>query len=33
MIFRLNDNDVQLYVWDESIGGVGANEFNSCIAN
>ena len=32
-IFHLNDNDIQLYVWDEYSGGVGANEFSSCIVN
>jgi hypothetical protein len=32
-IYRLNDNHVQLYVWNETDGGVGANEFSSCVAN
>ncbi len=32
-IFRLNDKHVKLYVWDEANGGVGANEFSSCIAD
>ncbi len=31
--FRLNDGDVQLYVWDESQGGVSCNEFTSCIVD
>jgi hypothetical protein len=31
-IYRLNDSHVQLYVWGETNGGVGANEFSSCIA-
>jgi hypothetical protein len=30
-IFRLNDKEVSLYVWDESSGGVTCNEFTSCL--
>ena len=32
-IFRLNDADVTLYVWNETNGGVTANEFASCVVD
>jgi len=32
-IYRLNDSDVNLYVWHEGNGGVTANEFVSCIVH
>ena len=32
-IYRLNDGQVDLYVWHEGNGGVGANEFVTCITN
>lgn len=30
-IYELNTKNVELYVWDESQGGVSASEFTSCI--
>jgi hypothetical protein len=32
-IYRCNDAQVDLYVWHEGNGGMGANEFVTCIAN
>lgn len=32
-IYKLNDHDVTLYVWNESDGNVTANEFTTCIIN
>ena len=32
-IYRCNDAEVDLYVWHEGNGGMGANEFVTCIAN
>jgi hypothetical protein len=31
--YRLNDSEVDLYVWNESDGGVSCNEFVSCITH
>jgi len=32
-IYKLNDHDVTLYVWNETDGNVTANEFTTCIIN
>jgi len=32
-VYKLNDHDVTLYVWNESDGNVTANEFTTCIIN
>lgn len=32
-IYKLNDNDVTLYVWNETDGNVTANEFTTCIVD
>jgi len=32
-IYKLNDHDVTLYVWNESDGNVTTNEFTTCIIN
>ena len=32
-MYGLNDAEVTLYVWDEANGGVGVNEFVSCITD
>ena len=32
-LYSLNDEEVTLYVWDEANGGVGVNEFVSCITD
>ena len=31
--YKLNDGSVTLYVWNESSGGVTANEFTSCVTD
>jgi len=32
-VYRLNDADIQVYVWHKCNGGVAANEFSSCIVH
>ncbi len=32
-MWRLNDDHVHLYVWDETNGNVGASEFSTCVAD
>lgn len=32
-IYKLNDHDVILYVWNETDGNMTANEFTTCIIN
>lgn len=32
-IYKLNDHDVTLYVWNKTDGNVTANEFTTCIIN